>query len=140
MPHAVSDRATTSQGRDYLGLGCGAYGTLSSESGSATRYRNRTQPDAYMTGALGSEPPTASEEALDAATRLRERIMLGIRMRDGFDLEAAAADLGADPYPGERRAALGNLLARGRIAREGTRLYVPRESWIWVDDTAATLF
>jgi oxygen-independent coproporphyrinogen-3 oxidase len=125
------------QGRDYLGLGCGAYGTLRGTSG-ALRYRNHATPRAYLdaTGTVF----TASEERLDGPALLRERIMLGLRMKEGFDLEAAAVELGADPYPGERWAALAGLEASGRIVRHATRIAVPREAWIWVDDTAATIF
>ncbi|HMJ53425.1 MAG TPA: radical SAM family heme chaperone HemW [Polyangiaceae bacterium] len=135
------------QGRDYLGLGCGAYGTLRGASG-ALRYRNQATPRAYLAaaserGAIGDDLVrcvTASEEPLDGPALLRERIMLGLRMKQGFDLEAAAVEVGADPYPADRRAALAGLEARGRIVRHAGRITVPREAWIWVDDTAATLF
>jgi len=146
------------QGRDYLGLGCGAYGTLRARSG-AVRYRNHATPRAYLDAAARSpragevaqrgapardDAPasrfTSSEEHLDGAALLRERIMLGLRMKEGFDLEAAAADLDTDPYPAERRSALEKLEARGRIVRRAARIAVPRQAWIWVDDTAATLF
>jgi oxygen-independent coproporphyrinogen-3 oxidase len=154
------------RGRDYLGLGCGAYGTLRTPSG-AVRYRNHATPRSYLDaskrwlegapraaastaeGDARSSAPgrdactphfTASEEHLDGAALLRERIMLGLRMKEGFDLGAAAAALGTEPYPGERRQALAKLEARGRIVRQGERIAVPREAWIWVDDTAATLF
>jgi oxygen-independent coproporphyrinogen-3 oxidase len=124
-----------------LGLGCGAYGTISQDDGSARRYRNQPNPRSYLAAvAKGDGTTTASEERLDPATRLRERIMLGLRMRDGLDLEAAAAELGADPYPDDRRAAIDRLEARGRIVRRGARISVPREAWIWADDTAASLF
>jgi oxygen-independent coproporphyrinogen-3 oxidase len=66
--------------------------------------------------------------------------MLGLRMREGVDIEAAAAELGADPYPGGRRGALERLAERRRIVRRGARITVPREAWIWADDTAASLF
>jgi oxygen-independent coproporphyrinogen-3 oxidase len=146
------------RGRDYLGLGCGAYGTLRTPSG-AVRYRNHATPRAYLEASARfvdeargasekSAPPsdagtthfTSSEEPLDGVALLRERIMLGLRMKEGFDLEAAAAELGTDPYPAERRELLEKLEARGRIVRRGERISVPREAWIWVDDTAATLF
>jgi oxygen-independent coproporphyrinogen-3 oxidase len=61
-------------------------------------------------------------------------------MKEGLDLERAAAELGTDPYPSGRKAALERLEARGRIARRGSRISVPREAWIWADDTAASLF
>jgi putative oxygen-independent coproporphyrinogen III oxidase len=135
------------QGHDYLGLGCGAYGTLRTAEG-AIRYRNRATPRAYLDAARSAPPDaadapadfTVSEEQLDAAALLRERIMLGLRMKQGLDLEAAAVELGADPYPGERRAALARLEASGRVVVRETRITVPRAAWIWVDDTAATLF
>jgi oxygen-independent coproporphyrinogen-3 oxidase len=140
------------KGRDYLGLGCGAYGTLRSSHG-ALRYRNHATPRAYLGAAHtapsqlpGDEmapaaaPFTSSEEQLDGAALLRERIMLGLRMREGLDLEAAALELGVDAYPGERRAALARLEARGRVVLGENRITVPRAAWIWVDDSAAALF
>jgi oxygen-independent coproporphyrinogen-3 oxidase len=129
------------RGSDYLGLGCGAYGTISQSDRSALRYRNQPNPRSYMARARDVlDGLAASEEHLDPPTRLRERIMLGLRMKEGLELEAAAADLGTDPYPDGRRAALDRLEARGRIVRNGSHLAVPREAWIWADDTAASLF
>jgi oxygen-independent coproporphyrinogen-3 oxidase len=129
------------RGRDYVGLGCGAYGTLSEDQGFATRYRNHPHPGAYLAATLDEGvPPTTDVERLDPPTRLRERIMLGLRTKSGLDLEAAAGELETDPYPGDRRAAVERLVARGRLARRGSRLEVPREARVWVDDTAAQLF
>ena len=129
------------QGRDYLGLGCGAYGTLASRSGGAYRYRNQETPGAYLSHATSDcRTLASSEEQLDGAALLRERIMLGLRMKEGIDVEDAAACLGTEPYPADRRQALTRLEARGRIVRRGSRITVPREAWIWVDDTAAALF
>jgi oxygen-independent coproporphyrinogen-3 oxidase len=129
------------RGRDYLGLGCGAYGTITSSEGVALRYRNQPNPRAYLSSAAaGPAALTISEERLDAPTRLRERIMLGLRTKEGLDLEAAAADLGTEAYPEGRLSALERLESRGRILRRASHISVPREAWIWVDDTAATLF
>jgi hypothetical protein len=61
-------------------------------------------------------------------------------MKQGLDLEAAALELGVDPYPGQRRAALARLEARGRVVLGESRITVPRAAWIWVDDSAAALF
>jgi oxygen-independent coproporphyrinogen-3 oxidase len=71
---------------------------------------------------------------------LKERIMLGLRLADGFDLAACGTDLGVDPFTPERTREIDRLAAKGRVVREGGRLRVPREAWLWTDDTAARLF
>jgi oxygen-independent coproporphyrinogen-3 oxidase len=128
------------RGHDYLGLGCAAYGTLSDPSGSATRYQNDIDPALYMRAALSHRSVTASAEHLDPAARLRERIMLGLRMAEGVDLGESGRTLGIDPWTGERLRAIERLEAAGRLVRRGDRLSVPRAAWIWMDSTAAALF
>jgi oxygen-independent coproporphyrinogen-3 oxidase len=132
------------RGCDYLGLGCGAYGTITFEDGTALRYRNDPNPRAYSARAL-SDAESAfdarpADEWLAPETRLRERIMLGLRMKEGIDLEAAAADIGVDPFPAGRLAALDKLEARGRIVRRGAHVAIPPKAWIWADETSASLF
>jgi oxygen-independent coproporphyrinogen-3 oxidase len=128
------------RGRDYLGLGCGAYGTLSTTGGAAVRYRNFTSPDVYVERARSRARLDATEERLDPETRLRERIMLGLRLREGLDLEGAAAELGLSPWPSARRRAADRLLARGRITIEGGRVRVPRPARLHTDGIAVELF
>jgi putative oxygen-independent coproporphyrinogen III oxidase len=128
------------RGLDYVGLGCSAYGTLSDRSGSATRYRNQTDPARYVQAALSHGPIAASTEHLDPAARLRERIMLGLRLAEGVDLGQAGRTLGIDPWPEDRLRAAQRLEAAGRLVRTGDRIRVPRDAWIWMDATAAALF
>ena len=128
------------RGVDYLGLGCGAYGTLSAADGSARRTRNLTDPGRYVTAAIEGLPVEAEGEDLPAETRLRERIMLGLRLREGFDLEAAAASLGVVAWSDARRRAADRLVARGRLEIEGGRVWVPARARIWTDGVAADLF
>jgi putative oxygen-independent coproporphyrinogen III oxidase len=130
------------RGDEYLGLGCGAYGFVRSrgERGPARgqRWRNDPIPATYAgTDAAAS----ATREDLDAPTMLRERIMLGLRMRAGVDLDAAASDLGipGDGWTEERLRVATKLEARGRVERDGARVRVPRAAWLWTDDTAARL-
>jgi putative oxygen-independent coproporphyrinogen III oxidase len=128
------------RGRDYLGLGCAAYGTLSDPSGGATRYQNEVDPARYLQAALSHGNVTASVEHLDPAVRLRERIMLGLRMAEGVDLGESGRELGIDPWTEQRLRAIERLAAAGRLVRRGDRLSVPRDAWIWMDSTAAALF
>ncbi len=130
------------RGDDYLGLGCGAYGTLGRPDGSATRYRNLTDPARYVAAAPATLGPFAGSEAeeLPAETRLRERIMLGLRLEAGFDLEGAAAELGVPAWPADRAKAAERLVDRGRLVIEGGRLRIPRGARVYADGVAAALF
>ncbi len=130
------------RGDDYLGLGCAAFGTLSSADGSARRYRNLPDPARYMKAALAGEGqmPVESEEELDAETRLRERIMLGLRLLEGFDLEQAAASLGLEAWTKERAQAAERLVAAARLEVDGGWIRVPKAARVYTDGIAAALF
>jgi len=127
------------RGLDYLGLGASAFGTLSRGS-SAVRYRNASDPRKYMAHAHDAEEVTFEREELLPNDRMNERIMLGLRLAEGIDLEEAALDLGIDPLPAERQNALRRLIDTGRIAREGNRLRVPQAMRGLVDGISASLF
>lgn len=136
------------RGVEYLGLGTGAVGFVRGEDGVGVRYRNEIDPARYVARA-GSMPKafpgeadqlSTQVESVDGETMLRERIMLGLRLADGFDLEAAAHEVGVEPWPAERRRALEWLESHGRIRREGARLVIPTTGWLFTDDTAARLF
>lgn len=140
------------RGEEYVGLGCAAYGMIRLPGNGAVRYRNATDPRAYVEAtkrAKQAEPASPGEgdgvsmssEPLDGEALLRERIMLGLRLKAGFDLAAAGKDLGVEPFSAERTRAIERLVAKGRLLRDGSsHLRIPREAWIWTDDTAARLF
>jgi oxygen-independent coproporphyrinogen-3 oxidase len=125
------------RGDDYVGLGCGAFGTVSRADGAATRYRNEVDPARYL---ARSTAPTANEEALDPEMRLRERILLGLRLRDGFDLSAAAGSLALDAWTDARKKAADRLVARDRLIIEGDRVRIPRAAFAFADRIAMDLF
>jgi len=135
------------RGDEYLGLGCGAYGFVRRD-GAAVRYRNAIDPARYMdhtrsvrADAVGEgDGLSASSEALDGETLLRERIMLGLRVAGGLDLNAAGRELGVDPWPDERAKSAERLVARGRLERRGGVIAIPPREWLFADDTAARLF
>jgi oxygen-independent coproporphyrinogen III oxidase len=62
-------------GRDYLGIGIGAVSTV-----SGRRWRNAPQLAAYTAALADGRTPKREVEELDAATRRRERLMLGLRL------------------------------------------------------------
>jgi oxygen-independent coproporphyrinogen-3 oxidase len=100
------------RGRDYLGLGIGAVSTL-----GGVRRRNRPGLAAYV-GALvrGEEPPRELEE-LDAETKLRERLMLGLRLDEALPLGDVSSVVDATALVRLER--LGLLERRGRLERVG---------------------
>lgn len=133
------------RGHDYLGLGCAAFGTVSGpgskqSSSWALRYRNTTDPMRYMRAALTGAHDVESEEALSPETRLRERIMLGLRLRAGFDLNEAASDLNEVVWTNQRRVAAKQLVERGKLEVNGDRLRIPQQAWVLADGIAAELF
>ncbi len=128
------------RGDEYVGLGCAAYG-FTRRAGGGVRWRNAVDPRRYVEATRrGLEALTFSVEDLDAAALLRERIMLGLRIAEGVDLARAGRDLGIDPWSAERVRAIEKLAERGRLVRDGDVLRIPREAWLFTDDTAARLF
>jgi putative oxygen-independent coproporphyrinogen III oxidase len=128
------------RGLDYVGLGCAAYGTLSVGGGRARRYRNKTDPQRYMAEALAGRSPEGSSEDLSPETRLRERIMLGLRLAEGLDLTAAADALGVPAWTNERRRSAEKLLRKGLLSMADSRIAVPAKAWLFADGVAAELF
>ena len=138
------------RGTEYLALGTAAVGALArtGDPSGAVRYRNHPDVRKYLV-ACGSAHPdnvwtcggvTHTTEALDGETRLRERIMLGLRLREGLDLGEAADALHVSAWPPDRERAASKLVARGRLIRSGDRLSVPPSAWIFADGVAAELF
>jgi oxygen-independent coproporphyrinogen-3 oxidase len=131
------------RGQEYLGLGCAAVGFVRTETGGqgaqGVRWRNDVSPQRYM---ACPAPSIEDREDLDTEALLRERIMLGLRTRDGLDLDSTADELGcpARGWTEERERSAAWLLERGRIVRDRGRVRIPPESWLWTDDTAARLF
>jgi putative oxygen-independent coproporphyrinogen III oxidase len=133
------------RGEEYLGLGCGAFGFVRDDgAGVATgvRYRNDVAPPRYVESTRTREAVLSSgtREPLDAETMLRERIMLGLRLSDGFDLTQAGRDLGVVGWTEGRAREAEKLVARGRLRRDGDRMTLPPAAWLWADDAAARLF
>ncbi|MGI9116526.1 MAG: radical SAM family heme chaperone HemW [Gaiellales bacterium] len=94
------------EGRDYLGLGVGAVGTVGGE-----RRVNGPKLTAYLADPAGAP---AAIELLDDRTRQEERLMLGLRLAEGVE-QSAVADV-LDEAGLERLTGLGLAeVADGRI-------------------------
>ena len=135
-------------GQPYLGLGVAAYGTVKVDRGYL-RYRNPASVPRYLAIPFrdpeldvfrcAPEGALESAEELDAETRLRERLMLGLRLREGVDLVALSRELGIEALTPERRRAIARLRGNGRLTMAGDRYYIDKSSWLLADGTIAQL-
>lgn len=126
------------QGGDYLGLGAAAVGCRLAKPGNARRVRNQPVPERYLQ-ARSLRELWAESEVLDAQALIREALMLGLRTRDGVNLQAVAARAGIDLFEGRGRA-IGRAIDRGNLTLEGGFLRVPEQRWLHLDGIVTDLF
>jgi oxygen-independent coproporphyrinogen-3 oxidase len=93
--------------RDYLGLGVGAVSTI-----DGRRWQNAPSVRRYVAALDRGEPPSRTFEELDPPTRAKERVMLGLRLAEGFELDSSTA--GALDEVALTRLERGGLVERDR--------------------------
>ncbi len=98
---------------DYLGLGVGAVSTV-----DGVRWRNTSALAPYLREVAERGVPDRTMEPLDAATRRRERWMLGLRLDRPLDTEWAG--------PPDHPEVLGRLEAGGLLETAGGRVALTR--------------
>jgi len=111
------------EGRDYLGLGVGAVGTVAGE-----RRVNGPKLAAYIEDPLTAP---AAIEAISARTRLEERLMLGLRLADGVALDEVAPVLD--------QAGLDRLIGLELASVEGGRIQLAQRGRMLLHDCVAEL-
>ena len=106
------------RGADYLGLGPSACSTI-----DGLRWRNVPDTKAYAERIAQGQSIREEMETLDAATRAKERIMFGLRMREGVartefgDAAARLAELAANGLAFESEGRV-RLTARGKLVAD----------------------
>ena len=78
-------------GRDYLGLGIGAVSTIDNR-----RWRNTPRLVRYLEALAAEQLPDREIEPLDRSVRLRERVMLGLRLDEPLRLGSLRSALDAE--------------------------------------------
>jgi oxygen-independent coproporphyrinogen-3 oxidase len=94
------------QGRDYLGIGIGAVSTVGHK-----RWRNRRGLAGYLSALADGRRPPRELERLPVETKLRERLMLGLRLERPMNVSELEAVV--DLRGVERLESLGLLQRRG---------------------------
>jgi oxygen-independent coproporphyrinogen-3 oxidase len=98
------------RGRDYLGLGIGAFSTI-----DGRRWRTAPRLGLYLAALGAGERPPREVETLPAPVRRSERVLLGLRLDEPLAL--GGLDEAVDPAALERLERLG-LVERGRDGDE----------------------
>ncbi len=111
------------RGEDYLGLGPSACSTI-----GALRWKNVPDTQTYAERIARGESVRMEQEKLDAATRARERIMFGLRMREGVAL--------GEFSPQAQAVQLKDLETDGLAVREGQRVCLTARGKLVADSVA----
>jgi len=115
-------------GRYYLAVGVGAHGFLPAPDRPLVgrRYGNSRNHQKWMAALARGGRAEELTEDIDAATHLTERVLTGLRLTEGLDLDALRRDVGHGLVDGlQERAA--RAIRRGRPLRmAGSRLVIPQ--------------
>ena len=109
-------------GADWWGAGPGAHSHV-----GGVRWWNVKHPAAYADRVASGASPAHGREVLDAETRHVERVLLGIRLRDGLPVEA---------LDGQGREALAGHVENGLVdpvALQGGRVVLTRQGRLLAD-------
>jgi putative oxygen-independent coproporphyrinogen III oxidase len=110
---------------DYLGVGVGAHGHRDGRRWWSTRSTDR-----YLRAVESGDTPVAGHERLDVEERALERLLLGLRLREGLHP--------ADAPPIEPLA-LEDAMAAGLVTTSCGRLQCTAEGWFLLDQAVARL-
>ena len=110
---------------DYLAVGVGAHGHLGGRRWWTTRSTAR-----YLAAVEAGESPVSGAEELDVDQRAHERLLLGLRVREGLHP--------ADAPPLEP-IALEDAMNAGLITTACGRLQCTEEGWFLLDEAVARL-
>ncbi len=114
---------------DYLGIGAGAHGKLTTETG-IVRTEKRRQPAAYMKAALAGEP-AGTVNAVAARDLPAEFMLNALRLRAGFERAWLTERAGLD---GVADAAIAQAVGRGWLVDDGKRVVPTDLGYRFVDD------
>ena len=121
------------RGGDYVAAGCGAHGHW-----NGTRWWNARDAKTYIAHISSHGHAREGEEILNASQRLSERVALGVRLREGFDLDELETR-----YQIDARALLGDglefLTGAGALQREGAKVRPAPASMAIADGMARRL-
>lgn len=125
------------RGGTYVGLGAGAWGTVRLSDG-LRRYRNAPAVERYQDATAAAplwevSPLVSDAERIGPATSEVERLLLGLRLAEGVDLDALSRATGIDARTPVRERAIEKLVREERLVRDGARVRIPKRAWLFAD-------
>jgi len=114
--------------QDYAGIGPGAHGRRKAHA--TQRHR---KPENWLNAVTRNHHGIQSEDALDAATRVQEALLMGLRLDEGIDLARIAALGGREFTAIVDEPAISALQAQGLMMRDGNRLRVTETGMLLLD-------
>jgi oxygen-independent coproporphyrinogen-3 oxidase len=117
----------------YIGIGAGAAGWV-----DGVRTKNSPSPRRYMASVAAGHVERVEEERTDRFTRLGDALALGLRLREGIDLDALAARIGVD-VRGAIGRELDDLVAAGCLEWHGRHLRVTGSSILVTSELLARI-
>ena len=106
---------------EYLGIGCGAVSYL-----RGWRFSRCRDPRKYIDGVRAGQTPAVSGERLGKEARLRETMMLGMRLARGLDLAALA---GRFSVAEEDLRKIWSAVPAEFVETEGSRIRFTQSGW-----------
>lgn len=118
------------RGGDYLAAGCGAHGHQAGH-----RWWNERDASKYVSRMKADQSAREGEEFLTPLQRLTEIVMLGLRLREGFDLDEVSRRLEVNAYR-VLNAGLRDLEAQKMLRLDGSVVCLEPQ-WASVADAVA---
>ncbi|WP_428608871.1 radical SAM family heme chaperone HemW [Sedimenticola sp.] len=122
---------------DYIGIGAGAHGKLTTVSPWQVERRWRTRGPAEYLRLAGSAAALSGQNRLSAKDLFIEFMMNALRLKDGFGAALFVQRTGLDEsYLWDR---LRQPLEQGLLVREGGVIGTSESGWLFLDDVIAGL-
>jgi len=126
-------------GGHWIAVGSAAHGFIPADGALGLRYGNLRHSAAWLAAIARGRLGEAFRERIDAPTHAIERIMTGLRLARGIDLDALAADVGAPMARALIERARARKLVGRAVELDGGRLRLAAGAWPHLDGIAADL-
>lgn len=123
------------EGGDWIGIGPGAHGRIGSHAAGGRLSSTTALRPADYSQRVAAQGTGSDVETLSALDEARERILMGLRVADGMDIDAVLAATGLAPDRDEAA----RFRQQGLLAQRQDRLVLTPEGRLYADGIAAAL-